>query len=185
MSPEPSGPAVVNGGVFVLTGFGVAWALTGLTGLRGGVALGVGGVVTGVTVGALLLAARRGGARGPSRRGSIPPEGWRARFDRIGLVQAVAIAAVIAVAAAAGLPEAIPVGVCLVVGLHFFPLAGVFGLALYRWTGLGLLAAAGLGLALLLAQDVDRARAVTGFAAAAVLWATAALLLRRGAATDR
>ena len=73
-----------------------------------------------------------------------------------------------------GLGVWIPIAVAIIVGLHFIPLARVFGVPLYYWTG----ALSVLGvLGCLLIHDVPTRLLCAGMTMAAVLWLTAVLLL--------
>ncbi|MFF7443361.1 DUF7010 family protein [Streptomyces sp. NPDC008122] len=102
----------------------------------------------------------------------------------VGLVDAaepVAVFAVIAASNASGRPELIPVGICLVVGLHFFPLARLFDQRRYRWAAILLTAVALAGLAVLAAgAGSETVRAVVGLGAALVLWGTSFHVVLRG-----
>ncbi len=75
-----------------------------------------------------------------------------------------------------GLGIWIPMGVAGIVGLHFLPLARVFEVPLYYWTGalcvLGMLACSML-------HDAGTRLLCVGLLMAAVLWLTALLLLLR------
>ncbi|WP_244501049.1 hypothetical protein [Streptomyces sp. TP-A0874] len=70
---------------------------------------------------------------------------------------------------------------CLVVGLHFLPLARSFAQPQYWWTGGSLMTLALVGaLALADGSDPANVRTLVGFGAAAVLWSTALHVARRG-----
>ena len=75
-----------------------------------------------------------------------------------------------------GLSIWIPIVVAVIVGLHFLPLARVFEVPLYYWTGalsvLGMLACS-------LIPDPGTRLLSAGLVMAAILWATALLLLLR------
>jgi hypothetical protein len=81
-----------------------------------------------------------------------------------------------ALLARAGLSIWIPIAVAVIVGLHFIPLARVFEVPLYYWTGvlsvLGMLGCSLIG-------DVGMRLLCAGLTMAAVLWMTALLLLLR------
>lgn len=70
--------------------------------------------------------------------------------------------------------ELIPALVCLVVGVHFFPLARLFDVPRYRLTGSALVIVAAATLITMLPLDLSAAtgRAAASFGAALVLWAT-------------
>ena len=76
--------------------------------------------------------------------------------------------------ARAGLSIWIPIAVAVIVGLHFIPLAHVFEVPLYYWTGL--LSVLGM-LGCSLIGDAGMRLLCAGLTMAAVLWMTALLLL--------
>ncbi len=86
------------------------------------------------------------------------------------------IALVSAVLGSSGFGDWIPVAVALIVGLHFLPLARVFEVPLYYWTG-GLSVLGVLGC--LLIHAIGIRLLCVGLVMAAVLWSTAFLLLVR------
>ncbi|MET9345259.1 DUF7010 family protein [Streptomyces termitum] len=159
-------------GVYVLTAFGLVWAFAGGSGLPGpgfpaAVALGV------VLAGATLAVGLRGTAREATRPVRLP-ERWARGIGVVNAVEAGAIVAVIAVSNASGHQEWIPAGVCLVVGLHFFPLARLYDQRQYGWLAVALTALGVLAAGLLAAgAATETVRAVTGLGAALALWATA------------
>ena len=76
-------------------------------------------------------------------------------------------------------PLLIAPATCLVVGLHFLPLARIFGIPLYGSTGLILIAVAVIGFVLFAADiSVDGILVTVGLAAAVTLWCTSLLLPR-------
>jgi hypothetical protein len=81
----------------------------------------------------------------------------------------------------AGLDDWIPVEVALIVGAHFLPLAYVFEMPGYYWTGA--LSVAGV-LACLPIQRVSLRLICVGLVMAAVLWSTTALLVLRTKAKE-
>ncbi|WP_143688494.1 hypothetical protein [Streptomyces barkulensis] len=182
--PRHDGPRHdgTRGAALVMTVFGTVWWLSGATALRGlaePVAL-VGGPAVGVLL--FTLALRR--LNGVGEQAAY--ERAARRFHGINLIQAAAVVAVIVVANRAGALAWIPGAIAVVVGAHFLPLAPLFGMPVYRWTG-GLLIGAGLaGCWIALAGGgVDTARAVVCLACAAVLWTATALLVRAAAAGGR
>jgi hypothetical protein len=75
-----------------------------------------------------------------------------------------------------GLDNWIPIAIAIIVGLHFLPLARLFEVPLYYWTG----ALSTLGvLACLLISDFAVRDFCVGMVMAAVLWLTVAYLLAR------
>ena len=171
-------------GVVVMTVFGLGWALLAVSGLD----LPVGALVALVVLAAAaaatsVVAAKRSLDRLPAHAGSgrtVLPDAGK-RFHLVNAAQTTAI--VVAVFALVRAEEApfIPAVVCAVVGAHFLPLARIFGLPLYRWTGALLVLTAGAGaLALVLGVGAGPARTAVGLPAALVLWGTATVLARRG-----
>jgi hypothetical protein len=152
-------------GAALMSGFALVWALTGASGLpTGGVLVSI--VAVGVTALVVLSAFTDDGASGYD--GPVAPD-WRRRYNRIGIAQAVLIAAVIAGAVALHHPELIPSAVCLVVAAHFVPLAGVFGVPRFLRVAaaLGVVAVVGL---IVSWSAPEPGRAVTGLGAALTLW---------------
>jgi hypothetical protein len=80
-----------------------------------------------------------------------------------------------------GLAVWIPIGVAGIVGLHFLPLAHVFEVPLYYWTGalciLGMVACS-------MIRDAGTRLLCAGLVMAALLWLTALLLLLRARPTQ-
>ncbi|MFE7550321.1 hypothetical protein [Streptomyces gardneri] len=167
-------------GAIVLAVFGLVWALAGGSGVAAAaVSVAVGVVAAAVTVGAVVVAFR--GTRGPVTRTVRLPEKWNRGVGLVNGAELVAIFAVIAASNASGHPELVPVGICLVVGLHFFPLARLFDQPQYRWTAILLTALAPVGLAVLAAgASAETIRAVVGLGAAAVLWGSSFHVALRG-----
>ncbi len=96
-----------------------------------------------------------------------------------GIVCGIEFALIGAAAAALGStghPLLIPVAIALIVGLHFLPLARVFGLRVYTFTGVLCVACS---LASLLVTDETARLLALGLAMAAVLWVSAGLVLFR------
>ncbi|MFI2424194.1 DUF7010 family protein [Streptomyces sp. NPDC018955] len=109
------------------------------------------------------------------------PENWARGVGVVNGVEVLAVLAVIAGSNASGRPELIPVGIALVVGVHFFPLAHLYDQWQYRWTAGLLTAVSVVGLVLVVAGASDESvRIVVGLACAAVLWASAYHLAVRG-----
>ncbi len=97
---------------------------------------------------------------------------WQQRYNRVALVELGAIAAVVLVLVLTGQHQLIAPLVCLVVGLHLFPLATLFRQPLYRWTGIALTAVGLLAVVVAVTAGGDEGRRVAGFGAACALWAT-------------
>ncbi|RJK98193.1 hypothetical protein [Vallicoccus soli] len=162
---------------FVLGPFGLLWGMVAASGAGGAAAaLRVAAVVAAVLVvaGAVALARRR-----PPRPRSLP-EGWHRRVGLVNAGQFVVIALVVVGCLVADAPQLVPPLVCLVVGVHFVPLARDFAQPEYRATAAGLCAAAVAGLVLLAAVDAEASRLVVGAVAALVLWGSALRVASRG-----
>lgn len=160
-------------GAIACWAFGIAWAIWGLTGVAGGATLAVVAIVAlALAAGAGVIALRSGGSSRPRRL----PENWQRRYNMLVLAQFGIIFLASLTLGRAGYPELIPAAICLIVGLHFFPLAGIFDMAPYRWTAIALCVVAIIGAGLSVVTGAAPVRAVVGFGAAAVLWATAVLV---------
>ncbi|APS21066.1 hypothetical protein TK78_20650 [Streptomyces sp. Tue 6075] len=157
-------------GVGFLALFGLGWWLLATSALGGAARLIAVGAGCLVTVG-LMLAARR---LLPASAGAPFPADRRRRFNQINGLQWLVIIVIAVVCSRAGVPVLIPPLVALVVGLHFLPLAAVFGQPRLRVPA-ALLVAAGLaGAAVWLADGPDRAvRFTVGLISALCLWGTA------------
>ncbi|CAH9419101.1 hypothetical protein AMK14_30130 [Streptomyces sp. TSRI0445] len=157
-------------GVGFLALFGLGWWLLATSALDGAARpIAVGGGCM-VTVG-LMLAARR---CLPASAGAPFPADRRRRFNQINGLQWLVIIVIAVVCSRAGVPVLIPPLVALVVGLHFLPLAAVFGQPRLRVPA-ALLVGAGLaGAAVWLADGPDGAvRFTVGLVSALCLWGTA------------
>ncbi|MFF9343104.1 MULTISPECIES: DUF7010 family protein [unclassified Streptomyces] len=164
-------------GVVVLSVFGTVWALAGGSGLPapGPVVVGVLGAVLAVAT----LAAGFRGTAGAVNRPVRLPERWNRGIGIVNAAEAAAIVGVVAGSNAAGRPEWIPVGICLAVGLHFFPLARLYDQRQYGWAAAVLTALAVLGAALTAAgTSAEAVRAAVGLPAALALFGTAVLVAR-------
>ncbi|WP_254405717.1 hypothetical protein [Streptomyces sp. AC627_RSS907] len=169
-------------GTLVLSLFGLLWAFAGASGTGSAtdvVPLATEAAALLVTAGALYLGYREGAA--PSPRNVDLPRKWARDVGIVNSVELVAIFAVIAAANASGRAGLVPVGIALVVGLHFFPLARLYDQWQYRWTAALLTLVAVVGFVLYAAGLTDETvRVVTGLASAVVLWASAYHLALRG-----
>ncbi|KOV20658.1 DUF7010 family protein [Streptomyces sp. XY152] len=169
-------------GTLVLSLFGLLWAFAGASGTGSAtdvvpVSVEVAALV--VTAAAIYLGHRKDAA--PSPRTVSLPENWARGVGVVNGIEVLAIFAVIAGSNASGRPELIPVGIALVVGLHFFPLARLYDQWQYRWTAGLMTAVAVVGVVLVVAGLSDEGvRVVVGLACAVVLWASAYHLAVRG-----
>lgn len=165
-------------GALILALFAGLWAAVGASGLPPDLAAGAriaGAAISGTVI---LVAFRPGEA--PAERRRHQPVGWYRRVGLVNLVQAGAIAVVVLGFIASGVPQLVPPVVCVIVGLHFFPLARLFDQPQYVWTAAGACAAGVAGLlALMLGAGLETSRMLVGLGAAATLWLTAVRLALR------
>lgn len=165
-------------GAAVLAGFGALWWIAGAGAVDGPSRLAL-VAFGGLVVAALAFAIRRQRHESPG----VPAGEWessvRRRFLLVNIGQGIAIALAIAVAVAIDRPAAIPGLVCLIVGLHFLPLAALFRLDRYRWTGIGLAILGVAGVVAGLRGPPTAAQAMVGFGAAVILWVVAATIVLR------
>ncbi|MGW6535636.1 hypothetical protein ACWGBV_33615 [Streptomyces sp. NPDC055051] len=164
-------------GIVVLSVFAAVWALAGGSGLPAPGPL-VAGVAAALLTAGTLVAGFRATAREVTRPVRLP-ERWNRGVGIVNAVEAAAIVAVIAASNAAGHQEWIPVGLCLVVGLHFFPLARLYDQRQYGWLAAALTGLASIGTGLLAAGlSAESVRASVALPAALALWGTALLVAR-------
>jgi hypothetical protein len=167
-------------GALVLAVFGAVWSAAGASGLSafGNAPTIVLAATVGVSVCAVLVAIRSG--RRPAKRVRLPP-GWNRQVGWVNLAELVAIGMAWALLVQAGLPQLLAPVVCLIVGLHFLPLARPFDQPLYRWTGVCLAVVAVIGFVVLaVGIDGGATRSVVGFGAAVTLWTSSFALALRG-----
>lgn len=165
-------------GALIMALFALVWAMAGRSGIASGPArVTVLVAALTVTAGVVLLAFRAGPAAGRMRR---LPASWEQRFNIVSLAQGVAIGLVIVALVVTERPALIPAAVCLIVGIHFFPLVRIFDQPQYRWTGAALCAVAAAGFVTYAAADGETSRAVAGLGAAITLWATSMHVALRG-----
>ncbi|MFJ8077225.1 hypothetical protein ACIQ7Q_25665 [Streptomyces sp. NPDC096176] len=167
-------------GAVVLAVFALVWAFAAGSGLASTTAAVVVGIVGAALTVAAVVAAFRGAA-GTARRMVRLPGKWNRGVGLVNALEVVAIFAVIAASNATGHAELIPPGICLVVGLHFFPLARLFDQWQYTWTAVLLTVVAVVGTAVALAGYTDETvRVVVGAGAAVVLWLSSFHVAARG-----
>lgn len=176
---RPSDPLVQA--ALIMTTFGLAWTLLGVAGLPVGTTARVGFVLVALVVaGAVAAICLRLQTADPCRPRRSPATGLR-DFLWVNVVQIVVILAAVPLLTRAGAPVLIAPVTLLVVGLHFFPLAHIFGQPQYWWTGALLISIAAAGaVAMLAGPATPTVFVIVGFPAAAVLWATALHLAARG-----
>jgi hypothetical protein len=164
-------------GAIACWAFGIAWAIWGITGLPSGTVL----VVLGAIVVALAVVTAANAFRaGESRRPRRLPRDWQRRYNLLLLAEFGFIFLASLALGRVGHPELIPAAICLIVGLHFFPLAGLFDMAPYRWTAIALCVVAIGGGGLLGVTGAATVRAIVGLGAAAVPWGSAIWIARAG-----
>jgi hypothetical protein len=171
-------------GALILAVAGLVWVSLGTSGTT---TTPTGRVLTAtvaiaVTLAAIVLAVRSGSRPAPQRR---LPANWLRRAGLVNLAQVVAIAVAVAVLIAAGVPTLVPAVICLIVGLHFLPLARLYGQWQYRWTGALLCLTAVAGIAIDLGRsDGALSRSVVGIGAAVILWGTSLHVATRSLRTS-
>lgn len=188
MSPEvlehaPDRRPVAQGMV-VMTTLGLGWAFLGVSGAAlpplARAALAAGAVAAAVTVMVTAMRSLRGLPARAGRARRVSPNAGRS-YGLINVAQTVVVVLAVLALLRAGQAGLIPAVTCAVVGAHFLPLARIFDLPLYRWSGLLLILTAVVGaLVSLQGMDAGPARAVVGSLAALVLWGTSIAVARRG-----
>jgi hypothetical protein len=158
-------------GALILAVAGLVWVSVGTSGTT---ATAIGRVATpavaiAITVAAIVLAIRSGSRPAPPRR---LPDDWLRKAGLVNLGQLVGIAVAVAVLIATGLSALVPAVVCLIFGLHFLPLARLFGQWQYRWTGLLLCLTGVAGIIVYLGGSGRLSGSVVGIGTAVILWGT-------------
>ncbi len=168
-------------GAVIMSAFASMWEILGVSGLasrvQGPALFSAFAAAVLVAAAVVALTVRLGTRTRPRRIRRVAPSSLRV-FRLVNIGQTVAIVAAVFALGRLDLWDYIPLAVCLVVGLHFLPLARSFAQPQYWWTG-GLLTFLALACALLPAGGAD-ARLLLGFGAALALWATAAHVAHRG-----
>lgn len=175
---SPTVPDFRRQGAIILSIFALIWAMTGASGIgSGAVYWGIGVMAFVVTMGTIALAVRSDSTRTDPR--SLAPD-WQRRYNVLGIIEAVAIVGAIIALVGAGVPGLIPPIICIIVGIHFFPLDTTFDQPQYRWTAVLLCAVGAIGVAMFAPAPDGIVRAMVGLAAAVVLWGTATIVARTG-----
>lgn len=158
-------------GALVLAFFALVWAAAGSSGVTTGAsAVAVGACAVLLTGTVVVLALRRGSDEATARQRRLP-ERWNHRIGMVNGAQAAGIAVTVLLLVNLNAAFLLPAAVCLVVGLHFFPLARLYDQPQYRWTGVLLILVAVAGVAVsATGGDAASARAWVGLGAAVVLW---------------
>ncbi|MFP8782362.1 hypothetical protein [Planococcus plakortidis] len=190
MPPEAAIFGTANG-VFFMAIFGTLWAYTGIMGLQwpGGTqtALLIIALLIGIALcitGFLLL--RSGRKFSGTSAGSKSGKKQRNAFNLIFAAEGIAIAIAIFVCNATQITQLIPIIVALIVGVHFFPLASLFGVRVYHLTG-GLICAIALVAWIFIPErisiggyETNAYMTVVGLGSALVLWLTSLQIVRIG-----
>jgi hypothetical protein len=164
-------------GVTICAVFGLGWFIGGAGVLGDGPPYWI-GLALAAAVSVALIAAIRPVASSRERERELPKD-WQRRYGLWIGFEVVLIVAAILVLRALDLGEFLPGTIAVIVGAHFIPLAKAFDEPAYRWTGYAMIAAGAAGVAAG-AGGVVLAGAVAGFGSAAALWATGAMVLKRG-----
>lgn len=171
-------------GAGVMAFFGLGWMACGVTDMpvtAGRVVFAV-GVAVSITFAVLGARLGRGAANAPTT--DTEPTAARkkkvgVRFALVVVAEWVAIFVIARVLVSTDHAEAIPAFVAAVVGIHFFPLARLFGVRAYHLTGAAMCTSAGAGAVLAPLTSTDALwTSVPGFGSAAALYATCVYLLR-------
>ncbi|WP_440603136.1 DUF7010 family protein [Bacillus sp. GB_SG_008] len=170
-------------GVFFLAFFGTLWAYTGIMGLQGwgvplllvtAIAIGIALFVGGVS----LIRASRQLTNQVSKTDLRRGKRTRFWFNIIFAAEGLAIAIAIAVCNATRHTELIPLVIAIIVGAHFIPLAPLFQVRLYYFTGALLCLLAIITLLFvpekvtLGEHQINAFMSVVGFGSALILWGT-------------
>ena len=170
-------------GAAVLFGFGIVWFVWGTYHGRHVPAslaktLSLAGVILLVWIGILGLRAARAGRFAPQPTSEQRKAGQQIgrRFSEISELEGAAIIVAVVVLNVVHRSHAIGPVIALIVGVHFFPLAGLFGVLTYYATGaLGCL----IGIIGFCIDDFRLRRTVVGFSFGCLLWITAVTMLIR------
>lgn len=168
-----------RGSSLIMTVFGAVWWLSGTVILSGSARIPVlaAGIVAAVVL--FVLAVRRLDARGELEA----YERAAGRFRTVNIIQGLLIGATAVLANVFHVQPWIPGAVAIIVGLHFLPLAGLFGRPEYRWIGV-LMAVVGVaGCAIAFGGgSVTGVLSPVGMACTLVLWGSVVfhLLARSG-----
>ncbi|PFK43198.1 hypothetical protein COI93_10240 [Bacillus cereus] len=170
-------------GVFFMAFFGTLWAYTGIMGLQGwgvplllvtAIAIGIALFVGGVS----LIRASRQLTNQVSKTDLRRGKRTRFWFNIIFAAEGLAIAITIAVCNATRHTELIPLVIAIIVGAHFIPLAPLFQVRLYYFTGALLCLLAIITLLFVPAKvtlgghQINAFMSVVGFGSALILWGT-------------
>jgi hypothetical protein len=162
-----------------MTGFGAIWMISGTYALR--LLSWETWLVIGVLTGLLCLIAwqRLQRARQIASTCVVVPESQsiqdrRRRFGRVMAFEWVPILLTGVVLGRISHPELILPAIAVIVGVHFIPLAKLFNVPLYYWTGGSFVLIAVVSFAI---GDQVLRQAITGLGCGLTLWLTSAVLL--------
>lgn len=168
-------------GALIMAGFGAIWMISGVNALR--LFRWETWLVIAVLTGLLCLMARQRlqRARQIASTGVAVPESQsmqdrRRRFGRVMAFEWVPILLTVVVLGCIGHPELIMPAIAVIVGVHFIPLAKLFDVPLYYWTGGSLVLIAVVSFAI---GDQVLRQVITGLGCGLSLWLTSAVLLFR------
>lgn len=171
-------------GAGVMAFFGLGWMACGVTDMpvtASRVVFAV-GVAVSITFAVLGTRLGRRAADAPTTDTEPTAAGKKkvgVRFALVVVAEWVAIFVIARVLVSTDHAEAIPAFVAAVVGIHFFPLASLFGVRAYHLTGAAMCTSAGAGAVLAPLTSTDALwTSVPGFGSAAALYATCVYLLR-------
>lgn len=171
-------------GAGVMAFFGLGWMACGVTDMpvAAGRAVFAAGVLVSITFAVLGARLGRRAANAPTTDTEPTAAGKKkvgVRFALVVVAEWVAIFVIARVLVSTDHAEAIPAFVAAVVGIHFFPLASLFGVRAYHLTGAAMCTSAGAGAVLAPLTSTDALwTSVPGFGSAAALYATCVYLLR-------
>ncbi|MGG4170040.1 hypothetical protein ABEW00_21560 [Rossellomorea vietnamensis] len=178
-------------GVLFMAVFGTLWSYTGVMGLQGWgspwlliVALAVGLAL--VIGGFSLISASKGYPKGTSIHSGNDGRKMRKWFNIIFAGEGIAIGIAIAVCNAVGHTENIQIVIAIIVGLHFLPLARLFRVKIYYYTGI-LLCVVPVVTWLFIPEtlmvsghELNTYMSVVGLASALILWVTSLAIWMTG-----
>ncbi|SIO86661.1 hypothetical protein [Nocardiopsis sp. JB363] len=159
-------------GIIILSVFAFIWAVAGWGNLSQAPIVAM--TVSALVSLAVLILGIRHANQGHRRRERVLPPSWNRWVGLVNIAQIVIIAAAVFTLVRTDNLIFLPPTIALIVGLHFFPLAPLFGQKQYRWTAsaLCLLAVAGFTAALTGAALTVVIAGVC-VTAAVILWAAA------------
>jgi hypothetical protein len=178
-------------GVLFMAFFGTLWSYTGVMGLQGWgspwlliVALAIGILL--VVGGFSLISASKEFPQGTSIHSGNGGRKMRMWFNIIFAGEGIAIGIAIGVCNAVGHQEYIPLIIAIIVGLHFLPLARLFRVSIYYYTGLLLCVVPVITwlfipeTVTLNGQQLDAYMSVVGLGSALILWVTSLAIWMTG-----